>query len=135
MKSYRWLFLFKNVRSDIQTLNELNSTLDWVSKLILTTNTDLFIHLVSKLCYFVSKTLNWNWKRSLKFSRNLKISSCWNVYKDIFFYFFSLAVHPNKLLIATGQATGHDRREGKVSNLWFCYKRYILFLQKWFLSF
>jgi len=24
-----------------------------------------------------------------------------------------LAVHPNKLLIATGQATGHDRREGK----------------------
>ena len=28
---------------------------------------------------------------------------------------FSLAVHPNKLLIATGQATGHDRREGKVS--------------------
>ena len=33
------------------------------------------------------------------------------------YYFFSLAVHPNKLLIATGQATGHDRREGKVSNL------------------
>ena len=51
------------------------------------------------------------------------------------FYFFSLAVHPNKLLIATGQATGHDRREGKVSNLWFCYKTYILFLQKLFLSF
>jgi microtubule-associated protein-like 1/2 len=24
-----------------------------------------------------------------------------------------LAVHPNKLLIATGQATGHDRREGR----------------------
>ena len=24
-------------------------------------------------------------------------------------------MHPNKLLIATGQATGHDRREGRVS--------------------
>ena len=133
MKSYRWLSLFKNVRSDIQTLNELNSTLDWVSKLILTTNTDLFIHLVSKLCYFVSKTLNWNWKLSPKFSRNIK-----NMLKCLLnnvYYFFSLAVHPNKLLIATGQATGHDRREGKVSNPWFCYKTYILFLQKWFLSF
>ena len=32
-----------------------------------------------------------------------------------FFCPFSLAVHPNKLLIATGQATGHDRREGRVS--------------------
>ena len=31
------------------------------------------------------------------------------------FFNFSLAVHPNKLLIATGQATGHDRREGRVS--------------------
>ena len=35
--------------------------------------------------------------------------------KNDFFKNFSLAVHPNKLLIATGQATGHDRREGKVS--------------------
>ena len=33
----------------------------------------------------------------------------------LFFCPFSLAVHPNKLLIATGQATGHDRREGRVS--------------------
>ena len=31
------------------------------------------------------------------------------------FFICSLAVHPNKLLIATGQATGHDRREGRVS--------------------
>jgi hypothetical protein len=30
-------------------------------------------------------------------------------------FFFSLVVHPNKLLIATGQTTGHDRREGRVS--------------------
>ena len=35
------------------------------------------------------------------------------------FFLFSLAVHPNKLLIATGQATGHDRREGRVSNSYF----------------
>ena len=28
--------------------------------------------------------------------------------------FSSLVVHPNKLLIATGQTTGHDRREGRV---------------------
>ena len=29
-------------------------------------------------------------------------------------FYFSLVVHPNKLLIATGQASGHDRREGRV---------------------
>ena len=33
----------------------------------------------------------------------------------------SLAVHPNKLLIATGQATGHDRREGRVRNAFFLF--------------
>ncbi len=32
---------------------------------------------------------------------------------------FSLAIHPNKLLIASGQTTGHDRREGRVSQS-FC---------------
>ena len=44
----------------------------------------------------------------------------------IFFWFheflsscYSLAVHPNKLLIATGQATGHDRREGRVRIFFF----------------
>jgi hypothetical protein len=31
------------------------------------------------------------------------------------FLFCSLTVHPNKLLVATGQAAGHDRREGRVS--------------------
>lgn len=29
--------------------------------------------------------------------------------------FFSIAVHPNKLLVASGQAAGHDAREGRVS--------------------
>ena len=39
--------------------------------------------------------------------------------KKIFLFFhFSLVVHPNKLLIATGQTTGHDRREGRVSVLY-----------------
>lgn len=31
--------------------------------------------------------------------------------------FFSLTVHPNKLLVATGQASGHDRKEASVSDL------------------
>ena len=35
-------------------------------------------------------------------------------FHEFFSSFYSLAVHPNKLLIATGQATGHDRREGRV---------------------
>ena len=36
---------------------------------------------------------------------------------EIFADLFSLAVHPNKLLIATGQATsGQDRRDNKVSS-------------------
>lgn len=35
----------------------------------------------------------------------------------IYFFFVhcSLAVHPNKLLIATGQTAGHDRRDARVS--------------------
>ena len=40
-------------------------------------------------------------------------------FHEFFSSFYSLAVHPNKLLIATGQATGHDRREGRVRNLFF----------------
>lgn len=32
-----------------------------------------------------------------------------------FYVHFSLAVHPNKLLIATGQTAGHDRRDARVS--------------------
>ena len=29
--------------------------------------------------------------------------------------YYSLAIHPNKLIVATGQCAGHDKREGKVS--------------------
>ena len=40
-------------------------------------------------------------------------------FHEFFPSFYSLAVHPNKLLIATGQATGHDRREGRVRKFFF----------------
>ena len=29
---------------------------------------------------------------------------------------FSLVVHPNKLLVASGQTAGHDRKEGRVNH-------------------
>ena len=45
-------------------------------------------------------------------------------FHEFFPSFYSLAVHPNKLLIATGQATGHDRREGRVRNIIFSSKIY-----------
>ena len=41
--------------------------------------------------------------------------SLYRFINELKFYLFSLVVHPNKLLIATGQTTGHDRREGRVS--------------------
>ena len=41
--------------------------------------------------------------------------SLYRFMNELKFYLFSLVVHPNKLLIATGQTTGHDRREGRVS--------------------
>ena len=45
-------------------------------------------------------------------------------FHEFFSSFYSLAVHPNKLLIATGQATGHDRREGRVRKNFFSSKNY-----------
>lgn len=32
------------------------------------------------------------------------------------FAVFSMTIHPNKLLVATGQTAGHDNREGKVND-------------------
>lgn len=36
-----------------------------------------------------------------------------------FFFFSSMTIHPNKLLVATGQTAGHDNREGKVRSVKF----------------
>jgi len=37
-----------------------------------------------------------------------------NLKMSFWFVFSSLTIHPNKLLVATGQTAGHDGREGKV---------------------
>ena len=44
------------------------------------------------------------------FSENIKY-----ILTKLYFYFFSLAIHPGKITIATGQVAGHDKREGRVS--------------------
>ena len=54
---------------------------------------------------------------------------CLFSFHEFFSSFYSLAVHPNKLLIATGQATGHDRREGRVRNIFFLQKINIQLIQ------
>ena len=38
-----------------------------------------------------------------------------NINVICFLHHCSLAIHPNKLIVATGQCAGHDKREGKVS--------------------
>ena len=48
------------------------------------------------------------------------------MFHEFFSSFYSLAVHPNKLLIATGQATGHDRREGRVRKFFFKFNIYLI---------
>ena len=73
--------------------------------------------------YLALSTLTFfqNLRKTCEFCLSVMCTSCLNIlFVDLFlfsrnfFLLFSLAVHPNKLLIATGQATGHDRREGRV---------------------
>lgn len=39
------------------------------------------------------------------------------------FAVFSMTIHPNKLLVATGQTAGHDNREGKVNDKRLFFRR------------
>lgn len=50
-----------------------------------------------------------------------------------FYFHFSLCVHPNKLLVATGQCAGHNKNDALVCSL-FTFGFHMFFFLCWFLD-